>query len=690
MSANFSELGLLSLARLAFAADEVLLLDSADGLVLSAGTGASDGVDPAFVKMVQERIAAGEPPLPASEASGWLAFDDKASGGTACIAIRNTALTGGMNRLRLVAGQVLNMHRACRVLAAEHRAVEHSQAVLRGLEKMADVGTWQLDLETGQLAWSDVTYKIHGVTRDETVPTLEDALQFYPDEVRLLVESSIEQAVSKGTGFSFVLPFLRADSELRMVRTIGTVIRHDTGDQLYGILQDITEMKEAELRLWWTANHDALTGLPNRMLFQERLDSALALSRQHGQSVGLILIDLDHFKAINDVYGHEAGDQALTIVAARLSMFTRQGDTLARLGGDEFAIILNGLASPDAIEKPLDRLMAAAEVNFVYRDIPIPVKLSMGAAVFPRDADGERELYRNADLALFRSKADPKRRGVIYQPSHGAEREGREDHLRRIREAIAVGAIAPYFQSMIALDTGTIAAVEVSARKRGAEDEVNALKPAFEDPELALRLGLLTLESLRNGWCSLPPEVLEGTTLSIVVSDQEMRNLAYLEALGRLFGQSRKLGFELVVVLSSNPVRTLPSHVMPAFERLVERGLAFGFDGLAAGFDALLDTTGLRVRQIKASKTTLTDPAVEARAAAIIGGMVETCRRLGVELIATDIATETELRRLRDIGYGCGQGPYFGRAMPFEELREILGADDASTGGGRPRHGMQI
>lgn len=692
MSANFSILGLLSLARLTFAAEEVVLVDLSDGRLLSAGHDpAADGPDRAFVEALAARVAAGLSPVPGENTAEWHVFDDKSDDHPAYLLIKGATRVEAPQAMALSARAILQSLRAARETAAERKALEHARSVMRGLEQMTDIGVWQYDIDAGRVTWSDVTYKVHGVNRDTFAPTYQNILEFYPDEVRLLVEASVEQAVETGTGFSFVLPFVRADQELRMVRTIGSLVRDEAGDHLYGICQDITEMKEAELRLWWTANHDALTSLPNRMLFQERLDSALSLARQHGQSVGLILIDLDHFKSINDIYGHEAGDQVLTIVAARLGMFTRQGDTLARLGGDEFAIILNGLAGPDALNKPMDRLLSAAEVTFAYRDIPIPVKLSMGAAVFPRDAENERELYRNADLALFHSKADSRRRATIYEPQHGAERAGREEELRRIRETITAGAVVPHFQPIFDLATGGIASIEVLARRRGDEDLQSAapLELAFDDPELGPRLGLLILDNLRAGWCNLPAELLEGSTISINVSDQELRNLAYLEALGRFFGHCKKLKFDLIVELQSNPAHSLPRHVMPTFERLVDRGLAFSFDNLTAGFGALVESPNLEVRQIKASKAMLTDPTVEERAAAIIGGMIETCRKLGVQLVATNIESETELGQLRELGYTYGQGFFFCRAMPLEQLASLLD-DEGTNRDGRPRRGATV
>ncbi len=685
MTAEDRESSLLDLTRAAVAAEGAALIRSSRKHVVKSGAAGSGDIDGRWLETLMrggthaERAAA-------RGTDNWSVFIDDTARQPVILLLR---WDGGRPASRPVEQSVQTLFTTLRSLGeltVAKQAAARSDTVIRGLEMMAEIGLWQYNFASGTLVWSDVTYQIHGVTREEFSPSLDNSLSFFPEEVRGLVRNNISQAIDHGTGFSFVLPFRRADGELRTVRSVGNVIKEEGGeDQLFGIFQDITDVKEAELRLWWTANHDALTGLPNRMLFQERLDTAIAIAERQTKCVGLILIDLDHFKSINDVYGHEAGDLVLKTVADRLSAQLRQGDTLARLGGDEFAIIVSDLATPEDLARPLERLLVAAEIDFNYRNIPIPVKLSMGAAVFPRDAENERELYRNADIALFRTKEAADERGTIYNASHGAEREGRESQFRRIREAISAGAIAPYFQPVFDLRTGRVASVEVLARWRDEADKVlsaTVLKPAFEDADLAPQLGLLILRQLEEMWSTLDEPVRQRIPLCLNLSPREMQNLTYMESLTRFVEHASVNGTELVLELKQNPLRLLPSHVMPTFERLLRENVSFGFDSLAAGFEALVELASLQVSQIKANKATLTHPNVEERAAAIIGGMIETCNQLGIQLVATEIETEHELERLRSLGYTLGQGFYFCRAMDFGALTEMLGRETEGTSGG--------
>ncbi|MEM8552865.1 MAG: diguanylate cyclase [Pseudomonadota bacterium] len=583
-------------------------------------------------------------------------------------------------QIATLADSVLSAINSTRNASDVRRALQRSEALVNGVEEMAEIGLWQLDLSSSTIKWSDMTYRIHGMDPDAFKPDYENALEFYPEEVRGLVRSSVTDALRTGSGFSFVLPFRRADGELRTIRSVGQVIRDPDGDRLFGIFQDITEMKEAELRLWWTANHDALTGLPNRMLFQDRLDAALAVARSQSRAVGLIIVDLDHFKSINDVYGHEAGDELLRAVARRLNASMRQGDTLARLGGDEFAIIVNDLLTPEDLNRPLSRLREAADIDFVYRGTPIPVKLSMGAAIFPRDAADERELYRNADIALFRTKAERAERSTIYTAAIGAEQDDRETQLRRIREAIAIGAIHPFYQPVYDLQTGTIASIEVLARWREGEKlmSASALSEAFEDAELAPQIGHRVLETVVDEWFAMAPELRVGLPISINLSLSELRNLAFVEDLRKFVAHGREVGCEVILEMSQNPVPHLPSQVNESMRGLISGGACFGFASLAAGFEVLVEEPEMLVRQIKAHRSTLTDQTDRARSA-IIGGMLDTCRQLGVQLIATEIETDDDLARLREVGYTLGQGFLFCKAMNFEDLSRLLRRHHKST-----------
>jgi diguanylate cyclase (GGDEF)-like protein/PAS domain S-box-containing protein len=605
----------------------------------------------------------------------WYGFCDARTEERLLLIARTAGGPPAADRALLAAETVFDAIAHRREVARHAARSSRLEAMLRTIEQMAEIGIWQVNLPTGAVSWSEEAFRIHGLEPGTPEPSFEETIAFYPEEVRGLARQNIEAAVAERSRFSFVLPFRRADGEVRTVRCIGEALS-DSGldDIMCGILQDVTEEREAQLRLWWSANHDALTGLPNRTLWQERLDQALANAHGHGHAVGLILADLDSFKSINDIYGHEAGDEVLKSVAARLAAQTRQGDTLARLGGDEFAIIVNDLTAPEDLDRPLRRLLEAAEVNVTYRGTEIPVKLSMGAAVFPRDARHERELYRNADLALFRSKADPERRGTLYSARYGEEQEGRETRANKIRAAIYQQSIVPCYQPVMRLDDGTATSLEALARWQDGERlfEVSAFPSAFEDPELAPLLGVGLVDRIGEDWVAMRKTVGHVVPLCINASPRQLQNLPFVEALERLIDDAILAPEQLVLEVKQDPLPPPGNPVRPAVVRLIERGVLVSFDSLVVGFSALVERSPIRITQIKMHRRAVGDAGPEGRVQPAVTGIMEACRRHGIELVACGIESAADLASVRAMGFRYGQGFYLREPAPIETVLNDL------------------
>ncbi|XWN32261.1 MAG: diguanylate cyclase [Devosia sp.] len=564
-------------------------------------------------------------------------------------------------------------------------SLRRAKSVLRNVETMTGIGIWQVDLERNKLIWSAEVYRIHGIDTASRTPNIEEAIDFYPEEVQGLVRSHIAQAVDEQSGFSFTLPFRRADGEMRTVRCMGNVSSDRDGHHMYGIIQDVTDEKEAELRLWWTANHDSLTGLANRMLLQDRLTTALESARRHNQSVGLILVDVDHFKTINDVYGHEAGDELLKCIADRLKQSTRQGDSLARLGGDEFAIVVNNLTCAGDIERPLERLMEAAEIDFEYRDTAIPVHLSLGAAVFPRDALDESELYRNADLALFQTKRETHVRGTVYDPVHGVEQDDRHQLMQQIRGALEAKQIVPYYLPVFDLETGAVVSVEVLARWQHSEGvaEAGVFQAAFDDYALAPLIGIAVVDQLLEDWNRL--RAATGTRLPVALNTSiiQLQNLGFVEHLDKVLTSEGMRASDMMLEMGKNPLAHLGRHVLPAFQSLLKRGLTVGFDSLSEGLATLATETELDVRLIKVDSGFLAGGSHMDRKSAVTAGVVQTCKTLNVDLVAGAVEHSEQVEVLAKLGLRLGQGYLFTEPMSFADFLDRMRSDRRWNNGRR-------
>ncbi|XVO89527.1 diguanylate cyclase domain-containing protein [Pseudomonas palleroniana] len=272
----------------------------------------------------------------------------------------------------------------------------------------ARIGTW--DIDTNRLYWSDAIFGMFGYSVDEVTPSYELFCNAVHPDDRAGVRAGELRCIETGENHDEEYRVVWPDGTLRWLRETGNVIKDALGTpiKMMGVVRDITEEKAWAHQLHRLAHHDPLTGLPNRLTFEERLESALALARHNHNRVALVFIDLNGFKAINDNLGHAAGDQVLKITATRLHETLRNSDSVARLGGDEFVIVFEGLSAERAPEDEArmiaQRLLASLDAPISLGNTQQVVGVSLGIALFPDHAQTRDQLIHVADLAMYEAK----------------------------------------------------------------------------------------------------------------------------------------------------------------------------------------------------------------------------------------------------------------------------------------------
>ncbi|ANY86298.1 MULTISPECIES: sensor domain-containing diguanylate cyclase [Pseudomonas putida group] len=274
----------------------------------------------------------------------------------------------------------------------------------------ARIGTWDWDIDTNHLYWSDAIFGMFGYSINEVTPSYELFCNaVYPDD-RARVRAGELRCIETGENHDEEYRVVWPDGTLHWLRETGNVVKDELGTpiKMMGVVRDITEEKAWANQLHRLAHHDPLTGLPNRLVFEERLEGALALARRNNSRVALVFIDLNGFKVINDSLGHAAGDQVLKITATRLHETLRNSDSVARLGGDEFVTVLEGLSAErtpeDEARVIAQRLLAALDAPISVGNARQRVGASLGIALFPDHAQTRDQLIHVADLAMYEAK----------------------------------------------------------------------------------------------------------------------------------------------------------------------------------------------------------------------------------------------------------------------------------------------
>ena len=300
----------------------------------------------------------------------------------------------------------------------EHRSllqkVDLTHWQFRQAERMANIGSWRLTFADNHTEWSDQVYAIHGLPRGSS-PPLDAALRFYPPHARAIVAAALERTMASGEPFDIETDFLTAQGDSRRVRTMGEIeLRNGLPHAIVGVFQDVTIRHLMEQALRRSASTDDLTQLANRAHFNDMLDEKLAAARTMGQPLAVLLIDLDHFKAVNDRRGHLAGDDLLRAVASKLKAPYLAQSVAARLGGDEFVLIVT---DPDLLAD-LPRLLrkVLADLRLPIGDKPdlIPVSATIGAVRLAADISDRSEMLHRADIALYKAKQFQRGTAAIF------------------------------------------------------------------------------------------------------------------------------------------------------------------------------------------------------------------------------------------------------------------------------------
>jgi diguanylate cyclase (GGDEF)-like protein/PAS domain S-box-containing protein len=444
-------------------------------------------------------------------------------------------------------------------------------------------------------------------------------------------------------------------------------------------LMDITERKRAEARLAFMAQHDGLTGLPNRILLRQRLDELLAHTRRTGDKVAVMFLDLDNFKTINDTLGHAAGDKLLKGVTRRLRSSLREDDAVARLGSDEFAVVQAGVSRPEEIAQLARRLIQTISEPYLFDGHTIVSGASIGIAIAPGDGDDAEKLLKNADMALSRAKSE----GLGTFSFFEAEMDARAQSRRRIeielREAIEANVLQPHYQPLIDLTNGRITGLEALVRwphaERGMVSPAEFI-PVAEETGLISAVGGLMLRRACWDAAQWPDDVRVAVNLSPLQFRVGNLLSVVMDAL-KVSGLPPK---RLEIEITETVLLDKSDQVLATLHALRALGVRISMDDFGTGYSSLSYLRSFPFDKIKIDQSFVRDLDSNHDAQAIIRSIVSLGRGLGVTITAEGVETEAELSCLRSEGCHEGQGFLFSRARPNAEIAQLLLAQRHAQG----------
>lgn len=453
-------------------------------------------------------------------------------------------------------------------------------------------------------------------------------------------------------------------------------------------MRDMSDRKEFEAQLAHQATHDSLTGLPNRTLLLDRLSVAIARARRSGATVGVLFLDLDHFKIINDSRGHSTGDTLLKDIAGRLSRVLRPDDTVARFGGDEFVILCGDLAGPDDAINLGERIEAIFSEPFFLDGTEVFVGASIGISFLDKSAeheDGEAALrvvaeglIREADAAMYRAKDRGRGQIAVYDQSLRATTIHRLELDTALRYALERDELVVHYQPVFDLATGKIAGTEALVRwqhpKYGLLSPDNFI-PLAEDTGLIIQLGHIVLEKAcrqLTDWHEQYPE-LGPFTMAVNISGRQLSSPSLIPDLKNVVEITGINPAHLDLEITESLLMDDVEFSFEALTQLKELGFNIAVDDFGTGYSSLSYLRSFPVDHLKVDRSFVSGLSRHQGDEAIVVAIIRLAQTLGLKTVAEGVETADQLKRLRHHGCDFAQGFHLAIPMPPEHIGEIIG-----------------
>lgn len=458
-----------------------------------------------------------------------------------------------------------------------------------------------------------------------------------------------------------------------------------SGDRIYAA-QNIAERRRAEQRIRYLARIDALTKIPNRMQFQHLLQRAIAKAKKSNRIIGLFYVDIDHFKDINDTFGHLAGDTALETVADRLTAALPVNSVIGRLAGDEFAVIVDklhdGVVNRDALDKFARCLLDQLAEPFIVQGHEVFMTASMGVALYPTDAPNVIDLIRNADAALYHSKKAGGNVHSYYVPEMNEAAVERLMTKSKLKRAFERDELLVHYQPKYNLQTGEVFGAEALVRWELPERGIilpSDFIPIAEETNLIIEIGEWVLDRVCEDFRYWQRSVSSAGRVSVNLSLKQLRQPNFINRISAILRSYEVSPTSLELEITETTLMENPERTIKILNELYSLGLHLAIDDFGTGYSSLSALQQFPISTLKIDKSFVQDIAVNADDATIVGTIIHMGQSLQMDVVAEGVESEDQLTYLQSLDCTYVQGLLFGDPMSSDNYLELLLAQKEGT-----------
>ena len=534
------------------------------------------------------------------------------------------------------------------------------------------------DLDDLALAVNDAFCRMVGYSKEELLG--RDSVHFtYPSDVGITEETIARLNADEADQLRYVKRYIRKDGRIIVSEVSRSPARDATGKTIYFVSseREITEERALAEQLTHQALHDPLTGLANRVLFEDRLVQAHARIERQGGFGAVLLLDLDDFSAVNDSHGHLVGDELLVQIARRFEAVTRASDTLGRFGGDEFLYLAEGLESAAQAEDVAVRLLDVLIQPFSFDEVRFGQHASIGVAIWDETSANSSDLIQNADVALYEAKHGGKGRFVVFTPRMHQDVVGRFTLVQELRRALQTEQLAMHYQPVIDLASTEVVGFEALMRwyhpERGWVPP-NVFIPLAEQSELILELGAFALNEAVAAAASWKG-ARKGATrpyVTVNLSARQFQDPNLFTLIESILHSNDLDPKRLIIEITESVTLFDTAETMSIVERLSLLGVAIALDDFGTGYSSLSYLVRLRPRVIKIDQYFVSPQSDSAYNDALLEAIVSLGNKLDMTMLAEGIETPEQFNRLRELRCELGQGFLFSPAVPGDDVPAMI------------------
>jgi len=559
------------------------------------------------------------------------------------------------------------------VRPVEHRGdrARRMQLMEFSVDQMTDSALW-IAKDARIIFANDATCRNLGYTHDELVK-----MTVFDVDPNMTPEAWPQEweSLRKHKTLTFETAHRRKDGRMMPAEVNANLVQVHEQEYNCAFVRDITERKIHEAELTRLATHDVLTGLPNRNLLNDRIDHAILHAKRNKEYAGVMVVDLDKFKFINDNMGHDAGDELLKEVASRMKSILRASDTVARLGGDEFVIVLEGVAHPEDCALVGQKLMQVIARPMVLRELTTEIGASVGIAVYPLDGEDATSLMKNADIAMYQVKSEGRGKFQFYEREMGERASKHLSIITGLQEALKNDRFILHYQPIFDLKSRQLVAAEALLRWSDPERGLippNEFIPVAEESGLIGAMGAWVIDEACRQNSRWQKDGMKIVPVSVNLSAYQLRNTEIVEIVRKALIKCALPSLFISIELTESMVVEDPERVIGILKEIQGLGVTIAIDDFGTGYSSLSYLQQFPIDVIKIDRSFVKDIRGDPKDAVIANAIIRLAHGLGYKVLAEGVETEVQSDYLQDQGCDLGQGFFYGRPVLAKEFEQVL------------------